>query len=531
MISEMDPMQLIPGYSDLVELLKEGKLQDDAMGIIGKFFTAKDSVTNLLLGDSKDPWRDVEDSVGQIVQLFTNLPAKNLSREARAIYNWATGTKYAQRDTSGAVLKYQALDTVHSADNLLGVINNWLGAAGYETGNKAYYQRIYDARKAGDQAKANEMTEYLVSGRGVKPETINTQMNTLTKADENLNGAEKVKALMDNGYKTPAAYVKDLYSKGELTRTEAEKLYAEASPKAKDKDIHDALDEIDYEQATGREIDNYTNYTPLYDAMDAGDDKAIQKRKAELVDMGYKEKDILSSMKSYIKKQYKEGELTRAEAEAQLKKYDPSIQAKDMAKMLDEIDYEEETGKDVSYSNYTPLFDAINAGNSTDIRNARAKLKTLGYKDSDIDTEIGGYIRKQYQNGEITRAQAESRLAQYSGLSKDDAWWALDRVDYQKKTGKNPGSGKYYRLYDAIESNKSADISAAVGNMLKYGLKKENIKKQLTTKYKDAYLAADSAGKVKLKNAIELAYKALGYTTTEADKTINSWGKTKKKGK
>ena len=104
-------------------------------------------------------------------------------------------------------------------------------------------------------------------------------------------------------------------------------------------------------------------------------------------------------------------------------------------------------------------------------------------------------------------------------------------MDYQKKTGKNPGSGKYYRLYDAIEANRSADISAAVGNMLKYGLKKENIKKQLTTKYKDAYLAADSAGKVKLKNALELAYKALGYTTTEADKTINSWGKTKKKGK
>ena len=375
MISEMDPMQLIPGYSDLVELLKEGKLQDDAMGIIGKFFTAKDSVTNLLLGDSKDTWRDVEDSVGQIVQLFTNLPAKNLSREARAIYNWATGTKYAQRDTSGAVLKYQALDTVHSADNLLGVINNWLGAAGYETGNKAYYQRIYDARKAGNQAKADEMTEYLVSGRGVKPETINTQMNTLTKADENLSGAEKVKALMDNGYKSPAAYVKDLYSKGELTRNEAEKLYAEANPKAKDKDIHDALDEIDYEQATGREIDNYTNYTPLYDAMDAGDDKAIQKRKAELVDMGYKEKDILSSMKSYIKKQYKEGELTRAEAEAQLKKYDPSIQAKDMAKMLDEIDYEEETGKDVSYSNYTPLFDAINAGKSTDVRIQRFRYR------------------------------------------------------------------------------------------------------------------------------------------------------------
>ena len=41
-------------------------------------------------------------------QLFTNIPYKNIMRDMRAMYNWVSGSTYADRATSGAVLRKQA---------------------------------------------------------------------------------------------------------------------------------------------------------------------------------------------------------------------------------------------------------------------------------------------------------------------------------------------------------------------------------------------------------------------------------------
>jgi hypothetical protein len=85
-MNEINPMGLIPGYSDLIETLKNGELQDDAMSVVGKIMSAVKTSINAVSGQSKSGWyRDVEDSVGQLAQLFTNVPAKNMMRDARAI--------------------------------------------------------------------------------------------------------------------------------------------------------------------------------------------------------------------------------------------------------------------------------------------------------------------------------------------------------------------------------------------------------------------------------------------------------------
>ena len=47
-----------------------------------------------------------------------------------------------------------------------------------------------------------------------------------------------------------------------------------------------------------------------------------------------------------------------------------------------------------------------------------------------------------------------------SGQREFTLSWTLDRLEYTKQTGKDAGSGMYYRLKDAINANKSAEIKA-----------------------------------------------------------------------
>ena len=341
-ISEANPVSMIPGYSDVIEILKEGELKDDAMGVLGKFKSIIDTTQRALKGEGKGVYRDIEDSAGQLAQLFTNVPVKNLMRDARAMYNWFKPGTYAERETSPAVLKYQAADTLANADNLLGVINGWLGAAGYEQKNAAYYQRIYEAKKAGDTAAAEEMTEYLKLGRGVQEKTIETQINSLTKKDTSLTEEERASQLIKNGASTADEYVI------------------------------------------------------------AG---------------------------------VKEGTISREKAEQLLKDQDPE-------------------------------------------------------KD------------------------------------ENDIWWRVDRAEYQRETG-NEASGTYYRLKEAINNNRAEEIKAAVQDLTSHGVKKESVKSKLSD-WKSEYLEADSRERIRIRDAITKAYKALGYTAEDADKTINGWTKQKK---
>ena len=159
LMNEANPVSLIPGYSDLIEVLKTGELRDDAMGAIGKLFSIVDTTRKAMQGNGKGAYRDMEDTVGQFAQLFTNIPAKNLMRDA--VYNWIAGSEYAQRETSGAVLRYQKEANWFTGDNMLGVLNAWLGEAGFKTTNASYYSRIYQAQKNGNAGEAAGLKEYM----------------------------------------------------------------------------------------------------------------------------------------------------------------------------------------------------------------------------------------------------------------------------------------------------------------------------------------------------------------------------------
>ena len=351
-------------------------------------------------------------------------------RDGRAMYNWITGNNYADRDTDWNVIKNQTEQALMNADNLVSAV---MTMAGYKLDNAAYYKRIYEAQKDGNEAAAQNMIDYLIKGKGVKEETITTKMKSLAKEDESMTYPERIKALREKGMEDSdiASWIVKEYKEGKLKKDEAIKLWQEANPK---KDADDAY--FKFEQA----------------------------------------------------------------------------------------DWEAETGENVTDTDWFRMDKAIDSNNAEDYKTAVRELKAHGYKDNEISEHATKRITNMYKEGEITRKEAETRLRKYdSSMTANDAWWKLDRIDYKKETGKEAGSGQYYRLYDAIEANKSAEIKSAVKTMTAHGMKDENIKKQLATKYKKQYLQATGNKKVQLKNALIMAYKALGYSDAEANEIINGW--------
>lgn len=282
-LNEANPLSLIPGYSDMITLLKKSELSDDAMSVFGKIFAAGKKLWNI--GDSKNVYRDLEDSAGVLAQMFTNIPVKNLSRDARAMYNFFE-QPYADRQTSAAVLKYQAIDQTMTADNLLGAINAMTGSGIYNTSNTAYYQRILDARRDKRTQDEKDVMDYLTLAKGVEEKSIQSGVNGLIRKDESMSVEDRLKELKEAGYSQTADFVKDQYKEGKITKQEATKLLKVANPKAKDANIYFDLEQLDVEMKTGEKQEN-SNYFKLYAAIEENKSDNIKSAVKEMLDHGY----------------------------------------------------------------------------------------------------------------------------------------------------------------------------------------------------------------------------------------------------
>ena len=300
-MNEADPLQLIPGFSDLVTILKDGELKDDAYGSLTKMWKATTGTVDLLLGNGKNGvYRDLEDSVGQLVQLFTGVPAKNLMRDGRAMWNWFIDQPYAKRESNAGVMKYQTVDTFFNADNIIGTVNKWMGDAGYKTNNDAYYKRIYAAKKTGNEQKAQDMIDYLLKGKGVDAETLKSKMATLAKKDTSATAEETAGFLLDNG-KDPTDYIKEQLKAGSMNAEDARKLLQDANPDKSADDAWWTVDRIQYQIEKGLDKTPGGSYYRLWDAMDANSTEEIRTAIGSMMDHGLEVKNI----KKKITEQYK----------------------------------------------------------------------------------------------------------------------------------------------------------------------------------------------------------------------------------
>ena len=287
-------------------MLKGGDISDNAMGVLGKIPTALQSAMNMFDPEkSKGTYRDLEDSVGQIAQLFTNVPVKNLMRDTRAMFNFFSGKPYADRETNKNVIKYQTVESLANADNLLGLVNKYLGEAGYKSTNAAYYRSMFDAMQSGNEEEAQGIREYLTLGKGVTDSAIETGLKK--EAKKNLEPAEASQWQIDNGLMNGTGTITTQFKDGEITETEATKLMKEVNPDLTDDDIYWKLDAIKYEQETGEKVSG--KYYRLKDAMGGNTVNGIQSAVKELLGHGATKENIKTQLTKDWKKNYLEADL------------------------------------------------------------------------------------------------------------------------------------------------------------------------------------------------------------------------------
>lgn len=347
LISEANPVALIPGYSAIIDTLINGELTDNSMSVIAKAKTAADNLLKLMQGgEDMNLYRTLEDSLGQLVQIASNVPAKNIMRDFRAMVNifsggqaqGLTGNSFAQRETSNAVLKYQLKDLLATED-VVGLLNQRLGEAGYQTTNAAYHKRLYDAMKDKDQETAGSLKEYLQLGKGVKDETITENLKKNAKADESLTTAQQDNWMIDNDLmsENSVSTVTTQYKEGKITKDEAKKLYKRLQPELTENDLWWKLDQLDYNKETGSKVSGDARYYRLKDAVNDNKGEKIRDAVKKLLDHGIEAEKIKGEL-SHWKSEYLAGDVrTRSRIrDAMEKAYKAmGLKAEDADKVID----------------------------------------------------------------------------------------------------------------------------------------------------------------------------------------------------
>ncbi len=129
--------------------------------------------------------------------------------------------------------------------------------------------------------------------------------------------------------------------------------------------------------------------------------------------------------------------------------------------------------------------------------------------------------------GTVTQEKAIQRMvANDWAEDEDDAYWK-----YREWIRK--ADDKDYKMYDdflnAVKTG--GDVKEAAKEYLEHGKNPSNLSSQITTAYKDEYLAASPAERAKLKQKLLEIYAALGFDRKQKSKAIDEWVKDAEKEK
>lgn len=129
--------------------------------------------------------------------------------------------------------------------------------------------------------------------------------------------------------------------------------------------------------------------------------------------------------------------------------------------------------------------------------------------------------------GTVTQEKAIQRMvANDWAKNEDDAYWK-----YREWIRK--ADDKDYKMYDdflnAIEAG--GDVKEAAKEYLEHGKEAKDLSREVTTAYKEQYLAATPEERRKLKQKLLEIYAALGFNRKEKSKDIDKWVKDAEKAK
>ena len=132
------------------------------------------------------------------------------------------------------------------------------------------------------------------------------------------------------------------------------------------------------------------------------------------------------------------------------------------------------------------------------------------------DKQLKESIREDFGEGKISEQKAIQKLvANDFADDENDAYWKIR----EWKGGK--GYKKYDSFLSTVES--AGDVAKAAKEYLDNGVEAETLAREITSEYKQQYIAADSAERKRLKKLLLDAYAAIGYDRKEKEKDIDKW--------
>lgn len=200
LIDGFNPLTYIPFVKDVWSIAQGFDVERSDMSVVS---TLWESIENLF-SDNKSGWEKTEGVVGSIASVF-GLPAKNVMRDARAMYNLAENL-LSDTPTTKAGVADAVSEAAKSSIPLWSRIERWAGAADSKS------DKLYDAIISGDQAHIERIKS------GYKDEqAINTAIRTgLRENDSRIK--EAAQARIDGDISEYTRLVREIVAEGNFVQ-------------------------------------------------------------------------------------------------------------------------------------------------------------------------------------------------------------------------------------------------------------------------------------------------------------------------
>lgn len=151
--------------------------------------------------------------------------------------------------------------------------------------------------------------------------------------------------------------------------------------------------------------------------------------------------------------------------------------------------------------------------------------------------DVGEYLRYIQAAAGVT-GEKDANGKTVSGSKKDETLQLIDGLDLTPEqktalaedsytlTGFEPWTENHDRLYKAVSTGK--DLRGTLKELEKAGYEPKVIREAITEMFREEYLAADTAGKARLKGYLRNAFMASGLSRKEAENKIKKWEEAQK---
>ena len=185
--------------------------------------------------------------------------------------------------------------------------------------------------------------------------------------------------------------------------------------------------------------DGYSRFDAIFGAARNGG--SIDAEMEELTAHGYTEKDVLSNLKGQIGKWYKEGEITKQQAEKLLAQYF-DLDSDEIKDVMNKWSCVVVTGIE-----YDDIKQEYLDGNLTEQRAVEMRVKYGGYSEEEAAETVTKWkaeketgvayddIKDAFLDGDISEADARNMYITYGGYSEEDAADTVTKMRAEKETG------------------------------------------------------------------------------------------------